>query len=122
MQASSPSRKTPIITTAIALGAKIHQDGKHEVGKHGKHTAVAEVKNHKVIDMTAGDLPVRRVKTNKKMVSLDGLKLAPNGLVQLAQADISYGYCFDDGVEENCYWYTADDVLVAETTWYDYTL
>ena len=61
------------------LGEKLHKDGKHEVHKKGKHSVVAEVKNHKVVNMAAGDLPVRKVKTNKKMVSLDGPRLAANG-------------------------------------------
>ena len=102
------------------LGEKLHKDGKHEVHKKGKNSVVAEVKNHKVVNMAAGDLPVRKVKTNKKMVSLDGPRLAANGDFKIAQNDISYGYCFDDGVTEDCYWYTADDVLVGESIWYDY--
>jgi hypothetical protein len=101
------------------LGARLHQDGKHELGKHGKNVVLAEVKGHKVVNMSAGDSPVRKVKTNKKMAELDRIRLASNGDFRIAQAAVYYGYCFDyavvGGVEEDCYWYTADDVLVDET-------
>lgn len=110
-----------------ALQAEVskHNDknGKHQVGKHGKHTVFAEVKNKKVVSMSAGDLRVRKVKSNTKMAELDRVRLASNGDFKIAQADVYYGYCFDyqfdDGVDEHCYWYTADDVLVDDTwVWY----
>lgn len=102
-----------------ALGAKLNQDGKHEVGKAGKNTVTAEVKNKKVTNMSAGSLPVRKVKSNKKMAELGNVKLAANGEFQVAQADVYYGYCFDDGADEYCYWYTAEYVVVTDT-WVDY--
>lgn len=107
-----------------ALGAKIKQDGKHEVGKAGKETVHAEVKNGKVVNMSAGSLPVKKVKTKKKMAGLvpGNLQLAANGDIQLVQADVwYYGYGFDTGEEEIYYWYTADEVVVTET-WVEYTM
>lgn len=108
---------------ALESDSKKHKDGKHQVGKHGKHTVFAEVKNQKVVGMSADGLMVRKVKSNKKMADLDRVRLAANGDFMIAQADVYYGYCFDytfdDGVDEHCYWYTADDVLVDDTwVWY----
>lgn len=100
-----------------------NKDGKHQVGKHGKHAVYAEVRNKKVVNMSADGLSVRKVKSNKQMAELDRIRLASNGDFKIAQADVYYGYCFDynfsDGVDEHCYWYTADDVLVDDTwVWY----
>jgi hypothetical protein len=103
-----------------ALGTKLNQDGKHEVGKAGKNTVSAEVKNKKVVNMTAGNLPARKVKSNKKMAAIDNIQLAVNGIFKLAQADLYYAYCFDDGIDEYCYWYPAADVVVTDT-WVEYT-
>lgn len=104
------------------LGEKLNQNGKHEVGKAGNATVTAEVNNKKVVNMSAGSLPVRKVKSNKKMASADqGLtRLAANGPVQLAQNEVYYGYCFDTATDEYCYWYTATDVIVTDT-WIEYT-
>jgi len=104
------------------LGEKLNQNGKHEVGKAGNATVTAEVNNKKVVSMSAGSLPVRKVKSNKKMANADqGLtRLAANGAVQLAQIEVYYGYCFDTPTDEYCYWYTATDVIVTDT-WIEYT-
>ena len=108
-----------------ALGEKLKKNGKHEVGKAGKHSVIAEVNNGKIVNMTAGTLPVKRVKTKKKMVGLESgkIKFAANGDIQLAQSSFDvwyYGYGFDTGEEEYYYWYTADEVIVTET-WIEYT-
>jgi hypothetical protein len=98
------------------LGAKLGQNGKHEIGKIGNNAVAAEVNNKKVVNMSAGNLPVRKVKSNKKMAGLDHLQIAANGEIQLAQtADVYYGYCFDIGLDEYCYWYPASDVVVTDT-------
>src|SRR5262249_2656893 len=104
------------------LGAKLNQDGKHEVGKLANNSVTAEVKGKKVVGMTAGNLPVRKVKSNKKMAGqpFDDVKLAANGAIRFAQADIYYAYCFDSGVDEYCYWYPATDVIVTDV-WFVYT-
>ena len=106
-----------------ALGAKLKQNGKHAVGKAGKETVTAEVSNGKVVNMSAGSLPVKKVKTKKKMAGLEPSKvqLAANGPIQLAQVDVYfYGYGFDTGEEEVYYWYPAEYVVVTET-WIEYT-
>jgi len=104
------------------LGEKLNQNGKHEVGKAGNATVTAEVNNKKVVNMSAGNLPVRKVKSAKKMASADqGLtRLAANGPDRLAQIEVYYGYCFDTATDEYCYWYPAADVIVTDT-WIDYT-
>src|SRR5712691_9745219 len=97
------------------LGAKLNQNGKHKIGNNA---VAAEVNNKKVVNMSAGNLPARKVKPNKKMagVELGDLKVAANGTIQLAQViDVSYGYCFDAGLDEYCYWYPASDVTVTDT-------
>jgi hypothetical protein len=102
------------------LGAKINQSGKHEVHKIGNNSVVAEVNNRKVVNMSAGSLPVRKVKSNKKMAAEDGIGgikiAASSGSIQLAQmTEVYYGYCFDTGLDEYCYWYPASDVIVTDT-------
>jgi hypothetical protein len=104
------------------LGAKLNQNGKHEIGKAGSATITAEVSNKKVVNMSAGNLPVRKVKSKKKMAELGSIQLAANGEIQLAQAVevvYYYGYCFDAGLDEYCYWYPAADVIVTDT-WVEY--
>ena len=100
------------------LGSKINQNGKHEIHKIGNNSVVAKVNNKKVVNMSAGSLPVRKVKSNKKMaeVELGGVKIAANGNIQLAQmVEVYYAYCFDTGLDEYCYWYPASDVIVTDT-------
>ena len=48
------------------LGAKINQNGKHEIDRIGNNSVIAEVSNKKVVNMSAGSLPVRKVKSNTK--------------------------------------------------------
>jgi hypothetical protein len=104
------------------LGAKLNQNGKHELGKAGNATVVAEVSNKKVVNMSAGNLPVRKVKSNKKMAGAapGKIQVAANGEIRLAQViEVYYGYCFDAGLDEYCYWYPAADVIVIDT-WVEY--
>jgi hypothetical protein len=105
------------------LGAKLNQNGKHEIGKIGNNAVLAEVNNKKVVNMSAGGLALRKVKSNKKMAGLEfeRIKVAAAGEIQIAQAtDVYYGYCFDSGVDVYCYWYPASDVIVTDT-WVVYT-
>ena len=105
------------------LGAKLNQNGRHEVGKIGNNAVAAEVNNKKVVNMSAGNLPARKVKSNKKMADVEfgGVRIAANGEIQLTQVlDASYGYCFDTGLDEYCYWYPASDVVVTDT-WIEYS-
>ena len=102
------------------LGAKLNQNGKHEIGKVGNAAVTAEVSNKKVVNMSAGSLPVQKVKSKKKMAGLN-IRLAANGEIQLAQVveTYYYGYCFDTGLDVYCYWYPAADVIVTDT-WVEY--
>jgi hypothetical protein len=105
------------------LGAKLKQDGKHAVGKFKDRDVTAEVKGGKVVSMAAGDLQGKRVRTKTKMVSDAGLfvRAAWNGQLTPVQYDAyQYGYCFDDGVNFDCYWYPPEDVAYQDYTWEDY--
>ncbi len=100
------------------IGAKIHKQGKHAIGKIGANSVIAEVSNDKVTGMSAGDLPVHKFKSNKKMADLERnkLQIAANASFKLAQVDtFYYAYCFDTGGDEECYWYPATDIIVTDT-------
>ncbi len=108
------------------LGENLHHDGKHDMGKFSGRTVSAEVKNGKVVNMTAGDLKVTKVKSKQKMTSVESgfLKAAYVRDVQLAQYQetttyYDYGYCVDDGYETDCYWYPPSDVDTSGY-WQDY--
>jgi TRAP-type mannitol/chloroaromatic compound transport system substrate-binding protein len=103
------------------LGAKLNQDGRHEIDKAGSATVTAEVRNKKVVNMSAGSLPVQKVKSKKKMAGFENIQVATNGEIQLAQVveTYYYGYCFDTGLDVYCYWYPAADVVVTGT-WVDF--
>ncbi len=97
--------------------AKINQNGRHEIDKINNTSVVAEVNNKKVVNMSAGTLPVRKVKSSKKMAKRGDarIQIAANGDVRLAQVtDVYYRYCFDTGLDEYCYWYPATDVVVTD--------
>ncbi len=104
------------------LGAKLHQNGKHEVGKIGANAVTADVSNNKVVNMAASGLPARKVKSKKKMASLNGgiVPVSASDGLQLAQADVYYyAYCFVTPTDEECYWYPAEDVIVTDG-WVEY--
>src|SRR6476660_1479251 len=66
------------------LGEKVHKNGKHELGKIGKDSVVAEVSNDKVVGMSAGNLPVQKVKSTRRWRA-DTTQVAANGPIKLAQ-------------------------------------
>jgi len=111
------------------LGAKLKQNGRHEIDKAGQATVSAEVNNGKVTAMAAnhpqkGNLPARKVKSRQKMAEIEprGVHVAANVEgAQLAQTVVytSYGWCFDDGLDVYCYWYPADAVIV-NTSWVEF--
>src|SRR5262245_12552538 len=41
------------------IGAKLKQNGKHEVGKLANRSVTADVRNGKIVNMAAGDLPMK---------------------------------------------------------------
>jgi hypothetical protein len=111
------------------LGAKLKQNGRHQVDKAGQATVSADVSNGKVTAMSAnhpqkGNLPARKVKSRQNMAGIEPqrVRVAANAEGgQLAQAIIytSYGWCFDDGLDVYCYWYPAD-VVIVDTTWVEF--
>jgi hypothetical protein len=109
------------------LGAKLKQNGKHAVGMLGARTVSADVQGGKVRDMTAGDLPVKRVRSKSKVASADGVfgPFAPGGGIELAQFGgydtYYYGFCFADGLYFTCYWYPATFVYYNDYVWDDYS-
>ena len=106
------------------LSDKLKHNGKHQIAQLGTEPVVAEVTDGKVVNMTAGALPVHKYKSKHKMAGLDSngmVRYAANGEIQLAQNynDYYYAYCFDDGYVTTCYWYPSYDVVVTDS-WYDY--
>ena len=81
--------------------------------------------NSKITALTAndpakGNLRIGKFKSNKKMAAASpNFDLAGAPGQHLAQAEFFYAYCFNDGVDEWCYWFDANDVLV-DTTWQPY--
>ena len=105
------------------LGDKLKKNGKHKIDKAGRIEVSADVSNGKVVSLIAtdpgkGNLPVRKVKSKKKLAEMaPGVILAQ---MQLAQySDYYYGYWFDDGFDEWYYWFTVDIVIV-DDTWVEY--
>jgi hypothetical protein len=88
------------------LGAKLSQDGKHEIDKIGNNAVTADVNNKKVVNMSAGNLSARKV------------KLRPSRFSPFPY--VPYGYCFGVGSDEYCYWYPPSDVVVNDT-WIEYS-
>ncbi len=66
------------------LGAKLHQNGKHEISKIGANSVVAEVSNDKVVGMSAGNLAAKKVKSSKKLAGVDTAQVAATGPIRLA--------------------------------------
>jgi hypothetical protein len=95
------------------LGGKLKQNGRHQIDKAGQATVSAEVNNGKVTAMSAnhpqkGNLPARKVKSTRKLAEteLGRVRVAANAEdIKLAQVAVYYyAWCFDDGVDEYCYW------------------
>ena len=114
------------------LGNKLKQNGRHQIHKAGQATVSADVNNGKVTALSAnhpqkGNLPVRKVKSRKKMADIESTRVrvaaAVNGEggIQLAQIVDYYYYawCFDDGIDEYCYWFPVE-VVIVDDTWVEY--
>src|SRR5215471_7644495 len=110
------------------LGAKLKQNGRHQIDKAGQAAVSADVNNGKVTAMSAnhpqkGNLPARKVKSAQKLAEMEPerIRVAANANdMQLAQAAVYYAWCFDDGLDEYCYWYPSD-VVVDDGSWVAYT-
>jgi hypothetical protein len=111
------------------LGAKLKQNGRHQIDKAGQATVSADVSNGKVTAMSAnhpqkGNLPARKVKSRQNMAGMGPqlVRVAASAeSTQLAQAIVytSYGWCFDDGLDVYCYWYPAD-VVIVDASWVEF--
>ncbi len=112
------------------VSAHIKTNGEHVIDKHGKHTATAQVVNGKIAGIKVkhsekGDVPVKKVKTNKKMAQADGIKVAQAdgfqsvGYMTVQAQDlgtiyIGYSYIDDNG-DEVVYWFPYDMILDGDT-------
>src|SRR5262245_18868566 len=111
------------------LGAKLRQNGRHQIDRAGQATVSADVSNGKVTAMSAnhpqkGNLPARKVKSRQNMAGIEPQLVrvaADTEGAQLAQVIVytSYGWCFDDGLDVYCYWYPAD-VVIVDTSWVEF--
>jgi hypothetical protein len=100
------------------LGDKIKQNGKHKIHTAGKADVFAEVRNGKVVGVTAAGMEVKKVKSRQKLAgTAPGVTLAS---MQLAQTDTYYyGYWVYDPVADYYYWFPTDYVVV-DTSWVPY--
>lgn len=105
------------------VAAKLKTDGHHDIDKRGHYTASVDSKGGKIaafhiVHDTKGDIPVKKYKTNKKMVQLTGSRLiyASFALPQedMGTVEIGYSYVDDDGDEE-IYWFPAEEILDPDT-------
>jgi hypothetical protein len=106
------------------VAAKLKTDGHHDIDKKGHYTSSVESKGGKiaafhVVHDTKGNIPVKKYKTNKKMVQATGshLTYASFALAQgedMGTVEIGYSYVDDDGNEE-IYWFPAEEVLDPDT-------
>ena len=107
------------------IGANIKTNGEHVIDRHGKHTATAQVVNGKIAGIKVkhsekGDVPVRKVKTNKKMAQAYGTRIAQgDGFITVQATDlgttyIGYSYIDDNG-DEVVYWFPYDMILDGDT-------
>jgi len=106
------------------VAAKLKTDGHHDIEKKGHYTASVDSKGGKiaafhVVHDTKGDIPVKKYKTNKKMVQATSshLTYASFTLTQdtdLGTVEIGYSYIDDDGNEE-IYWFPAEEILDGDT-------
>jgi hypothetical protein len=101
------------------VAAKLKTDGHHDIDKRGHYTASVESKGGKIADFhvvhdTKGNIPVKKYKTNQKMVQATGshLTYASFALPQedLGTVEIGYSYIDDYGNEE-IYWFPAEEIL-----------
>ncbi len=82
----------------ISIMARVNAQGPHTLQQTGsrptRKNPLADRGRaiHFGKDMACGSLPVRKVKSNKKMAELDSVELGANGEFKIAQADLDYAY------------------------------
>jgi hypothetical protein len=102
------------------VATKLKTDGHHDIDKKGHYTSSVESKGGKIADFhvvhdTKGNIPVKKYKTNKKMVASSTgshLVYASFALRQedMGTVEIGYSYIDDDG-NEQIYWFPAEEIL-----------
>ena len=108
-------------------GEKIKTNGNHVIDKKGPHTVSVDVKNGKIAGMHVkhdkkGELPVKKYKTNKKMVQASGFQYASYQLAQAQSLGTVYiGYAYiDEYGDEVIYWFPYEMILDGDTGAIDY--
>ena len=106
------------------VAARLKTDGHHDIEKRGHYTASVESKGGKIAAFhvahdTKGAIPVKKYKTNKKMVQATGSHLTYASFALPQDTDmgtvyIGYSYIDDDGNEE-IYWFPAEEILDGDT-------
>jgi hypothetical protein len=106
------------------VAAKLKTDGHHDIDKKGHYSASVDSKGGKiaafhVVHDTKGEIPVKKYKTNKKMVQATGSHLTYASFALPQDTDmgtvyIGYSYIDDDGNEE-IYWFPAEEILDGDT-------
>ncbi len=106
------------------VAAKLKTDGHHDIEKRGHYAASVESKGGKiaafhVVHDTKGEIPVKKYKTNKKMVQATGSHLTYASFVLPQDTDlgtvyIGYSYVDDDG-NEQIYWFPEEEILDGDT-------
>jgi hypothetical protein len=100
------------------LGEKIKTNGHHVIQKKGAYTTSVEVRDGKVAGVHVkhakkGDVPVKKYKTDKKMVGAEGQQFTSFLLSQdqyLGTVWIGYAYIDEYGYE-TIYWFPYDMIL-----------
>ena len=97
------------------LGQKIKQNGRHKIHSVGKNDVFAEVKNGKVVAVTATGMQVKKVKSRQKLAEVTpGVILTGT---EVAQTEIYYyGYWVYDANFDYYFWFPTD-VVIVDTTW-----
>ena len=106
------------------VAAKLKTDGHHDIDKKGHYAASVDSKGGKiaafhVVHDTKGEIPVKKYKTNKKMVQATGSHLTYASFALPQDTDmgtvyIGYSYVDDDGNEE-IYWFPEEEILDGDT-------
>jgi len=99
---SPPKAATVTAINGYALLRTPMKDDTYAMGRLATNLVVAKVENGKVVDMSAGELPMKRVRV-----------LTAN------QNALRDGYCFANNSEFTCYWYAPSDVI-EDSSWFDY--
>ena len=108
---------------AKLVAPKLKTDGHHNVEKKGHYTASVDSKGGKiaafhVVHDTKGNIPVKKYKTNRKMVQATGAHLtyASFALPQEDMGTVEIGYAYTDEYgNEEIYWFPAEEILDPDT-------